>query len=222
MTALDRQGICCLYSVPVRSLAPSAQHQDQKPGDGSCAYRLRPWQSWFIVIFACCHAVKLLAGLLPEESRPDLLPGGLSHAYETLTGSRQNWNMFATIPSHHHYAARIVIQGTDGQEREEGPLLPGLMPWPEPEVVRYYNFFERMLSGSMGDEVRDEVRDAYLLKMDEALRAEGKIREGERWSLEVTEDFTRTLAFIQKDGRVFERRLQRFSVSPQTPAAAAP
>ena len=192
-------------------------NRDKESKGGAGSSRLRSWRNGIIVIFASCHAVKLLAGILPEVSRPDLLPFGLAHAYESLTGSRQNWNMFSTIPSHHRYAARIVIKGTDGQERSVGPVLPGFQEWPVPEDVRLFNFFERMLSGDMGD----EVRDAYLHRVDEQLQAEERIHEGEKWSLEVTEDFTRTLAYIQRDGRMFERRIQRFATEPQNSSSPA-
>lgn len=197
------------------SLPPTA---GQTIPEETVSKKLKPFWAVLIVVFAGCHALKLLVSILPEGNRPDLLPFGISNAYEVLTGSQQNWNMFSTIPSHHDYDARIVITAADGVTRQEGVLLPGFQRFPKPEQVRFYNFFERMLDGSMGD----EVRNAYLLKMDAALWESGKIQPGETWALEVDEDFTRHLKYIRKDGQIFQRRTQRFAMKPQPPVSPNP
>ncbi|HYF35369.1 MAG TPA: hypothetical protein VD994_08785 [Prosthecobacter sp.] len=164
-----------------------------------------------IVIFALCHGIKLLAAILPERIRPDLLPFGVAHAYEKLTGSHQNWGMFATIPSHHDYHVRIVITGTDGRERVLGPLLPGFQPYPVPEQARTYFLFERMIGEAPNQRL---LLNAYFRRLDEALRAEKRIAPGESWCLEVQSDFTRHLVHIQRDGRLFQRSIQRYTPAP--------
>lgn len=155
----------------------------------------------------------LVVAILPEQKRPTLLPFGLAHAYEVLTGSKQNWNMFGTIPSLRDYHVRLVITDADGKERGLGPLLPGFQDYPLPERARLYNLFERMLDGTMGE----DVRDAYLRRVDKELVDEHRIVPGESWCLEVTEDYTRLLVSVRRDGRLFERRVRRISLAAQEP-----
>ena len=150
--------------------------------------------------------------MIPEKCRPDPLPFGLSHAYEALTGSRQLWEMFRTTPTHHDYH---VITGVDGLERRAGPLLPGFQPWPVPEEARIYNLFQAMLNGTSGGGRRDAyagLRLAYLRRVDHALEAQRLIVKGEKWCLELDEDYTRHLWHVRQDGGLFLRGTTRFSL----------
>lgn len=173
----------------------------------------RNWRNVLIVVFATCHALKLIMAILPVPNRPDPLPG-LAHAYEGLTGSQQNWDMFVTIPTYHRYDVRLVIKGIDGSERYLGPLLPGFKTYPEPEDVRLYLLFERMTNGALVE----GLRQAYLRQVDRLLREEHRIQEGETWYLETITDYTRLIKRVQKDGRLFERQVHKYEL--QTPPAS--
>lgn len=162
-----------------------------------------------------CHALKLLAGILPEESRPDPLPAGVAKTYERLTGCRQRWEMFRTTPTHFDYRVGIVITDAEGRERTVGPLLPGFQPWPVPENARFYNLFQSMLNGTLDGTKRDAyvgLRIAYLRRVDDALKAQRLIAESENWSLELDEDYIRHVWHIRQDGVISLRSSTRFSL----------
>lgn len=127
--------------------------------------------------------------------------------------------MFASIPSHHHYGARIVVIGVDGQERELGPLLPGFRAYPSPDPARIYALFMRMFGGYSDG----TLQAAYLRRVDEELRGSKQILPEEKWCLETNEDFTRLLARIRSDGRLFDRRTRRLfpTPAPLPPASSA-
>lgn len=167
------------------------------------------WRNRFILAIATVHAVKLLAGILPEAWRPDLLPFGISHAYERITGSKQRWNMFESIPSHHRFSTRIVILEANGSERELGPLLPGFQSWPEPEKARIQCLYDRMFPTSMAP----TIRVAWLQEADAQLRANLLLAPGEVWCLETVEDYTRHLFHIGRDGGLYQRKLTRYSLA---------
>lgn len=165
------------------------------------------WRSRLIIALATIHAIKLITCILPESWRPDLLPIGISHAYEKLTGSKQCWNMFETIPSHHRFDARLIIIGSDGEERLLGPLLPGFLAWPQPEVVRIEAMYDRLFPSGMVP----GLREAWLHEADAQLRAKHMLKPGDRWCLEIVEDYTRHLFHIRRDGNLFQRKTTRYS-----------
>ncbi|HCN27598.1 MAG TPA: hypothetical protein DIT64_02195 [Verrucomicrobiales bacterium] len=167
-------------------------------------------RDWIILVFASIHALKLLAGVIPEASRPVPVPHELAQAYEALTGSKQRWTMFETIPSYHKWRSRLVITTPDGRTRELGPLLPGFQEWMEPAPVRLYVQNERLFSGDHSP----VMREACLRRLDDELRGRGLIAPGERWHLETLEDFTRHLVHIGRDGRLYERRVNRHEPPP--------
>lgn len=170
------------------------------------------WRNRLIIALATLHAIKLITGILPEAWRPDFLPLGLSNAYERLTGSKQCWNMFETIPSHHRFSARLVIIGPDGVERLLGPLLPGFLAWPQPEAVRIESLYDRLFPGGMAP----GLREAWLQEADAQLRANHLLKPGESWCLEILEDATRHLFHIRRDGTLFQRKTTRYSpASPE-------
>ncbi|HRJ09330.1 MAG TPA: hypothetical protein PK490_15625 [Prosthecobacter sp.] len=163
-----------------------------------------------ILVFASIHALKLLAGVIPEASRPVPVPHELAHAYEALTGSRQNWTMFETIPNYHKFRVRLVITNEAGQERELGPLMPGFQSWPDPAPARLFVQYDRLFPGNQSA----VMREACLRRLDDELRGRGLVATGERWHLETLEDFTRHLVHIGRDGRLYERRVNRHEPPP--------
>jgi hypothetical protein len=188
------------------------QASTNQPESGSAVSSSRSIRNFIIVAFATCHAAKLLVGIIPESRRPDPIPFGLAHAYEVLTGSQQNWNMFQSIPSHHAYTARIVITGADGKERHLGPLLPGFQAYPTPENARIYLLFDFTLTQFWAAK---DLRTAYLQRIDRALREEQRISTGETWCFEAQADFTRHLFHIRRDGRLSERQIRRYTLTEQ-------
>lgn len=183
------------------SEAPLAAHSIRPTADGN------RWRSRLVIALATVHAVKLISSILPEAWRPDLLPFGLSNAYEKLTGSKQCWNMFETIPSHHRFSARLVLIGTDGVERTLGPLLPGFQAWPNPEIVRIESMYDRLFPSG----IAPALREAWLREADAQLRASNQLKPGESWCLEILEDYTRHLFHIRRDGNLFQRKTTRYS-----------
>ncbi len=199
--------------MPASQSPPTARCHHPRAGGGH-------WRGRLIIVLATLHAVKLVTCILPEAWRPDLIPLGLGNAYEKLTGTKQSWNMFETIPSHHRFSARLVIIGSDGTERTLGPVLPGFQEWPQPERVRIKSLYDRLFPSNMAP----ALRDAWLRETDAQLRASRVLRPGENWCLEVLEDYTRHLFHIRRDGNLSQRKTTRYSParpegSPHPPPA---
>lgn len=180
-------------------------NETEKPsrmGTDAPASKLGQARKIFILVFASVHAVKLLSGIMPEQKRPCLPSYEVAQAYEALTGSRQDWKMFESIPVYHKWRARLVIRGVNGKERETGVILPAFQTWPDPAPARLYCHYERLFSGAHSA----MLKESSLRRLDEELKRRG-LSPGETWRFESIEDFTRHLVHVRRDGRLYERRI---------------
>ena len=106
--------------------------------------------------------------------------------------------MFDTIPILHAFDVRLVGEDEAGREITAGCVLPGFTAYPQPEDVRYYNAFYRLL---LADEMV-AYRDAYLRKVAGLLPAHFADEPDRHWSVVVDQEYTRNLFHSRRDGQV--------------------
>lgn len=104
------------------------------------------------------HCGAATASLIPKKSalRTVVLPA--FESYNKVTGTRQGWGMFNTIPWDEDYDVRVMATTWDGKDCEYGFVLPGL---------REKNDHERIhkLFNTLGKDNYSIYRDAYLANL---------------------------------------------------------
>lgn len=115
--------------------------------------------------------------------------------YRLLTGGRQLWNMFESIPALHSLDMRIEMEDEAGGKTLVGCVLPGFQPYPKPEISRYYVLFHRLLASPSGD----AFREAYLRNVASLLPAQ---KGSGKWSLVKDAEFIRDLFYSRRDGQI--------------------
>ena len=151
-----------------------------------------------LLIFCCGHAVFLIVSIIPRTRGQDDPGNPAMDLYRSLTGGRQVWNMFETIPVLHSLDARLEARDATGATITAGCVLPGFRRYPQPETSRYYILFHRMLATSSGA----AIREAYLKKINQMPSPPRDFGSGGPWSLVMDVEYTRNLFHIRRDGQI--------------------
>lgn len=176
----------------------------------------RSLPSHLLLIFCCWHAAFLIFSIIPRIPGQNDRGSRPMDLYRLLTGARQVWNMFESIPALHSLDPRLEADdGTEGKITA-GPVLPGFKPYPKPEKTRYYIAFHRLRwAADVPPELRRAsvvaYRDGYLRKAAELSQAQRGSRAGANWSLVIDAEFTRTLSLIRRDGLMSLRVTNTFA-----------
>ena len=176
--------------------ADSVEHDSPGEADGSSA-RSRLLRG-LLLIFCCWHAGFLIISIFPRRLGQED-PGHLAmDLYRLLTGGRQLWSMFETIPVLHSLDARLEGEDETGGKITAGCVLPGFKPYPKPEQSRYYVLFHRLLFTANGV----GFREAYLRKVAQLLPAQRGSMAGRNWVLVMDTAYTRNLVHSRRDGQL--------------------
>ncbi len=147
-----------------------------------------------ILIFGTTHLLFLLICILPEPWRQVSILPKVCRIYQIITGSKQDWIVFDTIPTFHRLNVRLIVKDEKGRLHEEGILLPGLRRYPEPEQARIYKWVILMSFSSL----MPPQRAAYIKKVAAELLRSGRYGPKSEVSLEVTAERTRSLLGVRK------------------------
>ena len=155
--------------------------------------------SMLLLGFCCCHAVFLIASIVPRETPSGKSANPALSLYRLLLSGGQQWNVFETIPLFHSLDVRIEVNDGEGGRKTIGSVQPGFAPYPQPEVSRYYVTFHRMLLNSKPP----SFFAAYLQRTDDLLRARYGSAITGQWAMVVDVEQTRTLLYSQRDGVLY-------------------
>lgn len=188
----------CAVVCPMNQedVGDSAEHGSH--GDVAHASAKSRFFATLLLIFCCGHAMFLIFSIMPRSRGQDDPGSPAMDLYRLVTGGRQVWNMFETIPILHSLDARLEAGDATGRRITAGCVLPGFMPYPKPETSRYYILFHRMLATSSGA----AVREAYLRKIAQLSSAQRGSGIGGPWSLVMDVEYTRNLFHIRRDGQI--------------------
>ena len=93
------------------------------------------------------HCAVILLHVAGLEANNLLQPvSELASDYLSLTGCRQHWAVFSSIPFYHDYRVELEVLDASGRRRSVGPILPSLTAY-ERGSIRYLKVFE-YLAGS--------------------------------------------------------------------------
>jgi len=149
-----------------------------------------------LLVFCCWHAGFLIFSILPRQPGQENPGNPAMDLYRLLTGGRQVWNVFQTIPPLHAFDARVEVKDETGARTTTGCVLPDLAPYPKPERSRYFVLFHRLLLTSS----KHTFFDAYLRKLENRLSSQRGSGIIGRWSLVIDTEYTRTLIYSRGDG----------------------
>lgn len=164
-----------------------------------------------LLIFCCWHAGFLIVSIIPRGPGQDEPGSPAMDLYRLLTGGRQVWNMFETIPVLHSMDARLEGEDEAGRTITAGCVLPGFTPYPKPESSRHYALFHRLLWSSNGA----AFREAYLRKAANLLQNQRDSGARGNWSLVVDADYTRNMFYSRRDGLMSLRVTKTFGPDGQ-------
>lgn|GEM_PF-2949158 len=170
--------------------------------------RSRPLR-WMAVVFGCFHGSMLLVSLAPFYSPPHstLLP--VLTPYHELTGTRQDWDMFQTIPETFSMSARMKMESADGTISLVGPILPDLETFQTPKSIRYFCAISRILHG------RNELN--YRKGWDRLIARKVEDMGGVSYEVEIEEQLTRNFFYIKRDGQLTKTFYTRFGSPSRSP-----
>ena len=172
--------------------------------------------SVLLLVFCCWHAVFLIISVVPQRTGQEDRISAPMNLYGMLAAGSQGWKMFETIPLLHSLDARIEIEDEAGGRTSVGSVLPGLAPYPKPELSRHYILLHRMLLSSSSP----SHLEAYLRRVDDHLSAlRGPAVRG-HWSLVIDAEYTRTLIYSRRDGGLYVFATRSFT--PANPGGVAP
>ena len=180
-------------------MKPRSQSDSADDGIREVPERAAPRRRFPVVlflIFCCLHAVFLIVSIVPRRPGQDDPGNPVMDMYRLVTGGRQVWNMFETIPILHSLDLRLEAEDESGAKFTAGCVVPGFKPYPKPERSRYYVIFHRMLMTSPGV----PFRDAYLRRAAQSMPGPiggGAVRNP---TLVANIEYTRNLVHIRRDG----------------------
>lgn len=151
-----------------------------------------------ILGFCCWHAGYLVYSILPRVAGQDSPGSRVLDAYRFLTGSRQVWRLFHTIPLMRSLRAKLETKNPDGTLRGAGLVLPGFEECPIAENSRFYTLTERLLTNPLGT----PYRDSYVRKVNRLLNAELPPEKRVEWSLVFEGEAIRDLFYFRIDKRL--------------------
>ncbi|MEO0445411.1 MAG: hypothetical protein AAF191_04975 [Verrucomicrobiota bacterium] len=164
---------------------------------------MHPALRWPIALFATGYSVILLFSVFPHRWPIRDHFQKVARPWEQLSGVRQDWGMFHSIPAEHRVRFRVVLD--DG--REFGPITPGLETWKRYRGRGFYAV-NRLL-----DEREDlEQRDAWL----EKIGAEVEVRGGKSFRLRIERDVIRDLFHSRRDQILTKERVTELGPFPAT------
>lgn len=146
------------------------------------------------LIFGTTHLLFLLICILPEPWRQVGISPTVTRFYQNITGSKQYWIVFDTIPTFHSLDVRLIVKDERGRLHEEGILLPGLRRYPKPEDARLYKCMTLMAYSPL----MPPQREAYIKKVAAELLRSGRYGPNSEVSLEVTSERTRSLLGVRE------------------------
>jgi hypothetical protein len=177
--------------------------------DTECApppFGEKKWSRPLLLLFCCWHAGFLIFSVLPRLPGQDL-PGYYPvDLYRLVTGSRQMWRLFHTIPVMRSLRIHLEATQADGKILTAGCLLPGFTPYPLPENSRFFTLFERMLTHPIGE----LYREAYIRKVNHLQNANTPLEEHLEWNLVFEGEAIRNLFYSRIDRQVSAPFTKRF------------
>ncbi len=124
--------------------------------------------------------------------------------YRLLSGSRQVWRLFHTIPFLRSLRAHVQTVDADGTKHTGGFILPGFVADSPGDDSRFNTLLERFLAHPLGE----PYRKAYIQKINRLKNAGRPPEENRQWALVFEGEAIRNLFYSRIDRRValpFER-----------------
>jgi hypothetical protein len=156
------------------------------------------WGRALLLLFCCWHAGYLLYSIVPRVAGQDAPGAPLLDAYRCVTGSRQVWRLFHTIPLLRSLTMRLEAEISGGTRPSAGCLLPGFGSFPIEENSRFYTLAERLLTNPLGI----PYREPYLRKINPLLNEGLPPAEQAPWVLVFEGEFIRNLFYFRVDKRL--------------------
>lgn len=184
--SLDKQ-------APSGEDAPRAEGRDRPP-----PHPRGPRGRVLLLLFCCWHAGYLVYSIVPRMAGQDAAGAPVLDAYRFVTGSRQVWRLFHTIPRMRSLQIQLEAEEPDGTLRCAGVLLPGFGACPVEENSRFYTLTERLLASPQGI----PYRESYVRKVNGLLNAGRPPGDRLPWSLVFEGEALRDLFFCKIDKRL--------------------
>jgi hypothetical protein len=158
-----------------------------------------------LISFGLLHCASLLVALLPGDWKVNQIFA----PYRQLTGTQQEWEMFATIPIALDKRITVDVTDTNGKVTTVGPILPGLEEFDIHTNIRYYSSLVRMMS-------RDsDFLGAYVGQLKRAVK-ESSATGVREFSVKTETDFIRLIKNVQKDGQMTLRKTDALGPIPMS------
>lgn len=150
-------------------------------------------RSVFILLFSTTWLVALVAGWVVPRFVGDESPGAKTiDRFRWSTGTRQQWDMFQSIPKLRDFQMELISETMDGERKTYGPVVPDLGAFEDKQAVRYSYAFSRILDD------RQEFMNGYVAQAAKSL--EGRDPEIARFFIHTISQPTRALERSRKDG----------------------
>ena len=153
--------------------------------------------------FGLFHGATLLIALLPGSWA---INRGLDQ-YRHLTGTRQDWKMFSSIPRALDKTVTVEIRDAAGEPTVVGPILPGLEPLDIHSRVRYHSLLVRMMAS-------DSICLGGYVEAIERAVVESHGADAREFSVITETEFIRLIKKINEDGKMTVRQVDELGPIP--------
>lgn len=174
---------------------------------GETVTRRRALRSFVILLFSTTWLIALITGwAVPRFGGEDSAGAKTIDRIRWSTGTRQQWDMFHTIPNMRGYRMDLIGETMSGERRTFGAIVPKLEAFNGTRAVRYDYAFSRIVNE------RQEFLDGYIAQVAKALRRQDP--EVERFSIHIVWQPTRLLEHSRKDGNLWTTVSQNLGPYP--------
>lgn len=177
--------------------SPTGSHAPCPRAPGEQVVAAHRWPGRLLLVFCCWHSSFLIFSILPRGPGQELPGNPVLEWYRALTGSRQCWTMFHTIPVLHALDAHMEAVKPDDSRVSSPCMIPGFTSFPARGTARSKTFLERLLASPLGE----PFRSAYVRKVNHLQNAGLPEAERLEWKLVFEGEAIRTLFYSRRDGR---------------------